>query len=133
MNAKSNKKKKQTSRWYVAHVLERFETKDEDRGNRKRRCVAYENVILIQAASAKEAYDKAIQFGKYHSPCVDSKGKMGKWILEGLTSLLPVYEDLEDGAEIEWIDHTGKSVSTIKRMVLTKRELLRDVKEWNGS
>mgnify|MGYP003578949269 CR=1 FL=1 len=28
----------------------------------------------------------------------------------GLTSLLPIYDDLEDGNEIEWIDRTGETV-----------------------
>jgi hypothetical protein len=54
----------------------------------------------------------------------DSRTKRrGAWRFEGLTELLPVYERIEDGAEISWTEHSNRSVKKIKSLVRRKRDL----------
>jgi len=36
---------------------------------------------------------------------------------------LPVYDELENGAEIMWVEHKNKAIKTIKNMVKSKSEL----------
>jgi hypothetical protein len=52
-----------------------------------------------------------------------SKTHGGEWRFAGLRELLPVYDDLEDGAEVLWRVHGRVPVSRIQRMVKSKRSL----------
>jgi hypothetical protein len=112
--------------WWIASYLERFEYYDEDRRNLNRRCLAWENTILIKAGDREEAWRKAVAHGRVgqgpEARDVDT-GRKGSWHFEGLTSLLPVYDELEDGAEVLWVRHAGRSVRKIRAMVKHKREL----------
>jgi hypothetical protein len=40
-----------------------------------------------------------------------------RWVFEGVTELLPVYEDIEDGAEIMWAQHSPKMLKTLRHLV----------------
>ena len=110
--------------WWLAICLERFEFYDEDKSNSNRRCIAWENTILIEAENRKEAYSKAIENGKVSDGSeADYNGRKGKWIFEELTSLIPIYEELGDGAEILWDEHKKYAVKTVKSWVRAKNEL----------
>ena len=50
--------------WWVATCLERFEYFDENKSNLNRRCIAWENTILLKAKDRNDAYKKAIENGK---------------------------------------------------------------------
>lgn len=41
----------------------------------------------------------------------------------GLTSLIPIYDPLEDGEEIEWIDRTGETVADMHERILDEDQL----------
>jgi type IV secretory pathway VirB9-like protein len=125
---KANSKKLDTFEspvnWYVARVLIRFAIVGENTENLNRRCTAWENTILVKAENVEEAYSKAIEFGKQEeSEYINTDGKKVRWIFEGLTSLLAIYEELEDGAEIIWNEYENKSVKKIKSWVLPKEKL----------
>jgi hypothetical protein len=112
--------------WWVAMYIERFEYNDEKRRNLKRRCLAWENTILIRAKTREQAYRKAVAVGKlgdgmegWHS---ETK-RRGRWRFEGLTDLLPVYERLEHGCEIMWKEHENRTVRRIKSLVSGKDDL----------
>ncbi|MFC3151473.1 DUF4288 domain-containing protein [Litoribrevibacter euphylliae] len=110
--------------WYVASYIERFKVVAEDDSNENKRCVAWENTILIKAATPDEAYLKAIEEAKNgNEPYENSDGVLVQFVFEGLTSLLPVYEELEDGSEIMWAEHENKAIKTVKSMVKEKSEL----------
>jgi hypothetical protein len=89
--------------WWVASFIQRFEYFDEDRANPNRRCLAWENTILVRASSRESAHDQALKHGHLVDGSemwdADSR-RRGSWRFEGLTGLVPVYEPLEDGAEI---------------------------------
>ena len=111
--------------WWVASYLERLEWSHEDRRNPKRRCLAWENTVLVQAPTRQSAWKKTIALGRLSSGTAvhDDKGRKGVWRFEGLTELLPVYEQLEDGAEILWQEHRGRTVASIRAMVRTRMQL----------
>ena len=130
MKAKGEKWNKNISPvgWYVASVLVRFEWYDEDKDNLNRRCLAWENQIIIKAANPEEAYAKAMEHGKSHEEHgeaweVDNEGRKGRWRFEGLTSLLAIYDELEDGAEIVWKEYENRSVKKVKSWAKPKEEL----------
>jgi hypothetical protein len=113
--------------WYVASVLLRFEWYDEDKDNMNRRCLAWENQILIKAIDPEEAYAKAVAEGKLHEESesweADNEARKGRWRFEGLTSLLPIYEELGDLSEIKWREYENKSVRKVKSWVKPKEQL----------
>jgi len=43
--------------------------------------------------------------------------------VEGLTSLVRVLDDLADGGEIEWLDHTGETLMAMKKRLRKKHKL----------
>jgi hypothetical protein len=112
--------------WYIARILLRFEFTDEDKINLNRRCIAWENQILLKAKNPEKAYEKALKHGKLKERgemhTLDGKRK-GKWIFEGLRGLTPLYNELDDGSEISSTEHGNKTVKKIKDWVLKKEEL----------
>jgi len=79
----------------------------------------------VQASNREQAYKKAIAIGRLSSggSIHNSSGRIGKWRFEGLTSLLPVYDDLKHGAEILWVEHENRTVAEVQRMAKRKQEL----------
>jgi hypothetical protein len=111
--------------WWIASYIQRFEFYDEDRTNPNRRCLAWENTILVRATSREVAYRKAIKVGQLESGSemwTDS-GRRGAWRFEGLTGLLPVYDPLEDGAELYWREFENVSVRKVKGRIRSKKRL----------
>lgn len=114
--------------WWVGTYIERFELNGEDRTNPNRRCHAYENTVLIQAKTRDEAYAKLIAIGRSKSRCTESgppgmAAHSGKWCFDGVVDLLPVYDALEDGAELIWHHHRNVAVKTVQSQVRRKRDL----------
>jgi len=112
--------------WYIASYLERFEFPDEDTSNVDRRCHAWENTIIIKADTPEEAYQKVIREATLTQDTAWTRGdgvKGGRLIFEGLTSLLPVYDALEDGAELFWRNIPSSKVKTVQSRIKSKAEL----------
>ena len=110
--------------WYSAAILLRFEGEGENQENLNRRCLAWENFHIIKAENPEEAFEKALKLGQsYENQYNNREGENVKWIFEGLTMLVPIYEELHDGAEIGWTEHDNKAVKTIKSFVKSKEEL----------
>jgi hypothetical protein len=112
--------------WWIASYIERFEYYDEDRRNLRRRCLAWENTILVKARNREEAWRKAMAQGRLSdgSEAYEAKTRRkGAWRFEGLTSLLPIYDRLEHGAELLWVEHAGRTVRSIRALVKGKKEL----------
>lgn len=124
------------SGWWIARYLDRFEYYDEKKSDLNRRCVAWENTIIVKALSREAAYKKVIALGRLGegSEARNSRGRKGAWRFEGLTLLLPIYDKLTDLTEILWTEHSGRSVRSIKAMVRSKSELpVFDDTEGDGS
>jgi hypothetical protein len=70
----------------------------------------------VKASSLDEAYDKVVQVASTNTtPYKNAEGAEVKWIFEGVTELLPVYEEIEDGAEIMWSEYRQKLKKLRKR------------------
>jgi hypothetical protein len=112
--------------WWVASYLERLEYEDEDENNPGRRCIAWENTIILKAKDREAAYRKAEKIGRLGNDLEAYQtidGRKAIWKYEGLTSLLPIYEELEDGAEIIWRAHANRTVKKIQSWVKSKDKL----------
>ena len=114
--------------WWVASYILRFEFKNKTPTSQNARCVAWENTILVRAKNREIAYRKAIAFSKKSSPSRWTRhgnppGRLARWVSEGLTSLLPIYEQIEDGSEILWTEHRAVTLASIRRRVKSKRAL----------
>jgi hypothetical protein len=111
--------------WWIAAYVERFEYDDEDKRNGNRRCFAWENTIILSAKDRDRAYEKAVQIGRRSEGhrAWNADGREGQWKFEGLTSLVPIYEELVDGAEVLWREHKNVAVKTVRSLVPRRKEL----------
>jgi hypothetical protein len=111
--------------WYVASYVLRFVEMDwKDINDPEARFVTWENTILIKARNLDHAYTKTVAEARLHTRPYKG-GKKGidvQWIFEGVTEILPVYEKLEDRAEIMWAEHMPRKLKSIRRRVRKKGE-----------
>ena len=91
--------------------------------NPKKKFPSWENTVLIKAKDFDHAYVKASKIGRQGAENFRG-GPMRvpmRWVFEGITELLPVYEDIEDGAEIMWAEHPPRTLKALRRLVKSKR------------
>jgi hypothetical protein len=111
--------------WYVGSYLMRFiELEEENNYDLEARFTAWENTVIVQASNLDEAYDKIVQIGISESEPYKGgpEGIPVKWVFEGITELLPIYEELEDGSEIMWREHNPKKLKNLKKCIREKYE-----------
>ena len=89
----------QTRQWYISHEILCAETSDQETDDP---LTVWENLILIQANSPDEAYEKAMKHGRDSEEEIRVNGKKGYHRFVGLKDLVLVYDQIEDGAELEW-------------------------------
>ncbi len=109
--------------WYVGSYLVRFiELNEEGNEDLENRFLTWENTIIVKATNLEEAYDKIVKVANEGAAPYKGgpDGVPVQWVLEGVTSLLPIYEELEDGAEIMWAEHNPKKLKNIRKMVTPK-------------
>ena len=108
------------SGWWVCCEVQQWVSRRQGKLTDNSRCLVWENTRLIRARNRDEAFRKAIRLGRDEFP---SRTNGGEWRFVGISMLLPIYEDIEDGAEILWTDRGQMSVKRIKKLVKSKREL----------
>jgi hypothetical protein len=87
------------------------------------------NFHIVKAGSPVEAYAKASRLGKSHN----NKYKAGKearnaqWIFRGIRDLIPIYEKIEDGAEILFEAHERMTEKRIRKMLRSKSDILKNI------
>ncbi|MCI0565548.1 MAG: DUF4288 domain-containing protein [Nitrososphaera sp.] len=86
-------------KWYLSHEILYLEPEDTSCDSK---ILVWKNLILIRADSPEEAYQKAIQHGVDSENEVRVEGQKGHFKFKGLKDLVLIYDDLDDGAEIEW-------------------------------
>lgn len=130
MVLESMKKRKYKSKdvspvgWYIASYLQRFVFIGEDNENPAKRYSAWENTIIVRANDPDEAYKKAVKQAKLGcKPYTNTDGQRVQFVYEGLTSLLPIYEDLADGCEIMWAEHNNRTLKKLRSWVKDKDDL----------
>ncbi len=114
--------------WWIASYIQRLEWKDARPVTHRSKCLCWENTVILKARDREAAFLKATASaqssatGKWEL-LGDPPGRPGRWVLEGLTSLLPIYEPLEDGAEVLWCESKNKTVGTLRRRIKPKGKL----------
>jgi hypothetical protein len=111
--------------WYVASYLLRFvELGRPDIDDPEAKFLSWENTILVKAADLDEAYEKAASIAKQSSePYKGGPDEIDvQWKYEGITQILPIYEELEDGAEIMWAEHSPRKLKNLQKLVGGKGE-----------
>jgi len=105
--------------WYLSREIIYFEFADQTNQDEYQ---VWENLILINAQDPEEAYQKALKHGFDSEGEVTIDGRKGRSRFKGLKTLIPVYEDIEDGAEIEWLEYViGKD--ELESLVKPKEDL----------
>jgi hypothetical protein len=113
--------------WYVGSYLLRFVEADSARDdNNDRRSLIWENTVLIKAASRGEAYDKIIAIAAENTrPYKGGRKAIDvHWTFEGVTEIIPVYEELADGSEILWSEYR-QSPRRLRRRVRRREDFER--------
>lgn len=103
------------AKWYIAEIVQEIVVADDPRN------VVHKNLMLIQASSPDEAYEKAIQLGKESEDSYENpSGKQVRFKFRGLGALNVIEDDLIDGAELLYEQRIGVSEQEIEKCVLPK-------------
>lgn len=108
------------SGWWIFREVQQWVSRRQQKLTDESRCLVWENTRLIRARNRDEAFGKATRLGQAGHP---SQTEDGEWRFAGISMLLPVYEKIEDGAEILWNDRGQMPVRSIKKLVRSKQEL----------
>ena len=111
--------------WYVASYLIRFtEINDPNNENPEERFISWENTIIVRATDLDDAYDKAVKIAhETTEPYLGGPDAVPvQWVFEGITELIPIYEELEDGAEIMWAEHRPRKLKNLQKLVRGRNE-----------
>jgi hypothetical protein len=119
--------------WFWASILDGFVKKSDVRKTRSR-CVIHENLVLIQASSAREALSKAQALGRFSERLTAGltlSGKLATRIFFGISGMGIIYEKLGDGAEITWTRRYC-TLGKARKIGMNRSRLLRTLtKEFN--
>jgi hypothetical protein len=108
------------SGWWFFREVQQWVSFRQTKLTAKSCCLVWENTRIIRAKDRDEAFEKAMRLGRDGDR---AKTAAGEWRFAGISQLLPVYDDLEDGAEILWDSRGRIPVSAIRRLVKSKRQL----------
>lgn len=109
--------------WYVVSYLLRFvELNDDRKDDDEARFLSWENTVLVRASSLDEAHQKGLSVARENSKPYKGgpDGVPVQWKLVGITDVLPIYEELGDGAEIMWTERAPRKLKNLKQMVRQK-------------
>ncbi|WP_071872761.1 DUF4288 domain-containing protein [Atopomonas hussainii] len=111
--------------WYVASYLIRFtEINDPNNEDPEEMFISWENTIIVRATDLDEAYDKAVKIAlETTEPYLGGPDATPvQWAFEGITELLPIYEELDDGAEIMWAKYRPRKFKNLQKQVRKRNE-----------
>jgi hypothetical protein len=103
--------------WYMAELVVRIMVEGEDH------VVIHRNFVLLKAPNDEAAHRRADELGRdYETTYANPVGAKVELVFDGIAELLPVYEDLEDGAEV-WYTEKVVPASTVRVDIPKKNEL----------
>ena len=112
--------------WYVGSYLLRFiEIEDKNKNDPDKRFLSWENTIIVKAKSFNDAYKEVVKVAKSNTQPYrgGEKGIPVQWVFEGVTELLPIYEELKDGSETMWSEHSPRKLKNLRKLVRERGEL----------
>ncbi|MEZ5496152.1 MAG: DUF4288 domain-containing protein [Gammaproteobacteria bacterium] len=105
--------------WYIGSYLIRFiELDEEGNDDLEKRFLSWENTVIVKAESMGEAFAKIETLAKENEePYLGGpEGVPVQWVYEGITELLPIYEELTDGSEVMWGEHHPRKLKRLRSM-----------------
>jgi hypothetical protein len=112
------------TRWYAAHVIMAVELKDTVQES----FPVWENIILIEAASEEEAFEKAERYGRNEEGDDGGSFRWGKkparWVFAGvrkLTECLSMTDRPGDETELTYNELELDSMQAVKALAAGKR------------
>lgn len=113
--------------WFVGELVEEFNVAG------KAENLVHINTNLIRANSPDVAYEKAIALGESaNRTFTNTDGVEVTVRFRGLRGLYPIYDPLEDGAELLYEEREGMGDEEIARMVRPKEALAVFSPAWKG-
>lgn len=114
--------------WYIVEIIEKLEPVLNKKSSDLRRVTTWGNHHLIKASSPDKALEKAIKLGKEGEfKFINSDKIEMEYIFIGIADLIPIYENIEDGAEIMWTNYGFISERRTQKLKRTKAEILRNI------
>ncbi len=113
-------------RWYIASYIQRIDPVSafKTETTRHKPWAVWENRILVRASDSEHALKRTMQLlCSVGHDYQNADGVLLRSKVEGLTGLVRVIDELADGAEIEWLDHTGETVMAMKKRLRKKPKL----------
>ncbi len=111
--------------WYVGSYILRFiECKAKGNNRLNKKFLVWENTVIVKARNQDHAFDKIEALAKKETKPYKGgpKGIDVQWLFEGITEVLPIYEELGDGAEIMWAKYE-RSLKKIRSWRRTKAQV----------
>lgn len=106
-------------KWYIAELVEEFRSADSDTS------LIHINSTLVRSVDPENAYLKALRFGEnLNREYRNTEGVLVRVRFRGLHELIEIYEDLEDGAEIMFVEKEEISEQDIEQLIKRKSQLL---------
>ena len=107
-----------SAEWYVAEIVEEITVEGDPRN------VVHRNLILVNARSPEEAYERAVDLGR-KGECeyrnrADEKVEVK---FRGLAALSVVHDKLEHGAELRYFEDIGVSEGKISDLIKVREQL----------
>lgn len=109
--------------WYLGSYLLRFiELKNKRNNDPEERFTSWENTVLVKAKTIESAYSKIERIGRQNSKPYRGgpKGILVQWEYIGVTDVLPIYEEIADGAEIAWAERAPRKLKNLQQLVKLK-------------
>jgi hypothetical protein len=106
--------------WWIGSYIERF---DDPEAPAEEPLFVNENFMLIRAVHFDEAFSKLEQYRDVGNPLSTWRGWKGEWSFAGFSALLPIYEALEDGAELLWREWEGCTNESLAEMAMDRQAL----------
>lgn len=106
------------ARWFVAELVLEIQVEGDHRN------VVHKNLVLVEAGSAEEAYQKALQLGSdsemsYENP----KAKSVSIRFRGISELDVIGAELSHGTEVRFEQHIAVSEDRIHQWMRPKAQL----------
>lgn len=88
---------------------------DATRNDPEKRFPSWENTVIVRARTFDEAYEKVQRIARTIAKPYPGgeEGVRVKWEYVGMTDLLPIYEELGDGAEVAWTERPPRKLKTL--------------------
>ncbi|WP_184502753.1 DUF4288 domain-containing protein [Xanthomonas sp. F10] len=112
--------------WYVGTYVIRFIELDAvGNDDPQEEFLAWENTVIVSAPDFDEAYRKVVAVAETTTDPYKGgpDGIPVQWVFEGVTQLLPIYESLEDGAEIMYEEHESIRLDALRQRVMSLEAL----------